>query len=219
MRELAVGKEGTMRYLLLTVGFIFIVFLWGGIPMGYIVVKLIKGTDVRQQGSGNIGATNVRRVLGIAWFFGVLLLDAAKGAVPMLGALLLYGAGGFERIIVATAIICGNLFSPWLGFRGGKGIGTGLGVLAILAPFPMLIVLVVFVILLFASNYVSIASIVAAIALPIVIFSVEFVKGSAHDIRLLAFASVLACAITAMHKANLSRLASGTEHKFFARDK
>ena len=206
-----------MHHFLLAFGFVVFAFLWGGIPIGYIVVKLIKGTDIRQQGSGNIGATNVRRVLGNAWFFGVLLLDAVKGAVPMLGALFLCDARGFERIVVAAAVICGNLFSPWLGFRGGKGIGTGLGVLSILAPLPMLFVVVVFVIVLFISNYVSVASIAAAIVLPIGIFLVEAIKGIAHDTLLLAFTSLLAVAIPAMHRSNIIKLMRGTENIFFTR--
>jgi glycerol-3-phosphate acyltransferase PlsY len=208
-----------MAPILITVILIISCFLWGGIPVGYIVVKWVKGTDVRQQGSGNIGATNVRRVLGDAWFFGVLLLDAVKGALPMLGVLSLYGAGGLERIMAATAVICGNLFSPWLGFRGGKGIGTGLGVVAVLAPLPMLLVLVVFVAALCASNYVSVASILAAVALPVAIFSVEAIERTSHDIFFISFSILLAIAIFAMHRSNISRLGSGTEQKFFPRSK
>jgi acyl phosphate:glycerol-3-phosphate acyltransferase len=120
---------------------------------------------------------------------------------------------------VAVAILGGNLFSPWLKFRGGKGIGTGLGVVSILAPLAMLLVVVVFVIVLFVSNYVSVASIAAAIVLPIGIFSVEAIKGIPHDRMLLAFAVLLAVAIVAMHKTNLSRIVRGTESKFFSRDK
>jgi glycerol-3-phosphate acyltransferase PlsY len=213
------NEEGGMLHVLVTVVYLVSAYLWGGIPIGYIVVKLLKGTDVREQGSGNIGASNVRRVLGNAWFFGVLLLDALKGAVPVLGASFISHAGGLERIIIATATILGNLFSPWLGFRGGKGIGTGLGVFAVLAPLPALFVLVVFAAVLLASNYVSLASVIAAVVLPIAIFSVEAVRGTAHDKFLLAFAVLLAIAITAIHKTNLSRLATGTEHKFFARAK
>jgi glycerol-3-phosphate acyltransferase PlsY len=211
-------KEFRVHHFLLAVGFLVFAFLWGGIPVGYIVVKRIKGTDIRQQGSGNIGATNVRRVLGDGWFFGVLLLDAAKGAVPMFGGLYILNMGSLERVIVAAVIICGNLFSPWLGFRGGKGIGTGLGVLAVLAPLPMLCVIAVFVGALCTSDYLSVASILATIALPVAIFSVEAMKGTTHDKILLSFATLLAVAIVTMHRANLARLASGTEHKFFARD-
>jgi acyl phosphate:glycerol-3-phosphate acyltransferase len=209
----------TMDHFLMTAGLLVFAFLWGGIPVGYIVVKLIKDTDIRKQGSGNIGASNVRRVLGNSWFFGVLLLDALKGAVPMLGGLFFPNMGSLERVFIAAITICGNLFSPWLGFRGGKGIGTGLGVLAVLAPLPMLCVIAVFVAALLVSNYVSFASMLATIALPCAIFLVEAIRGIAHDVIPLGFAILLAIAILIMHRSNISRLASGNERKFFAKGK
>jgi glycerol-3-phosphate acyltransferase PlsY len=153
------------------------------------------------------------------WFFGVLALDAFKGALPMLAAGRISDGSGFERVILAAAVIGGSLFSPWLGFKGGKGIGTSLGVLAVLAPLPVLASLAVFVILLLTINYVSAASIIAAIVFPIAIFTGESVRGIKHDAVLLLFAIVLAIALIAVHRANISRLASGTEHKFFARKK
>lgn len=208
-----------MNHILIFMGFIIFAFLWGGIPTGYIVVKWIQGIDIRSQGSGNIGATNVRRVLGTRWFFGVLFLDAFKGALPMTGALLIPDFSGFERALVAAGIILGNLFSPWLGFKGGKGIGTSLGVLAVLAPIPVLLSLVVFVIFLLAFNYVSLASILAAITLPIAIYSTESVRGTRHDINLLVFAILLALVIIGTHHTNISKLVHGTEHKFFTSDK
>jgi len=206
-----------MAHVLILIGFAACSFLWGGIPIGYIVVKLLKGTDVRTLGSGNIGATNVRRVLGTAWFFGVLALDAAKGALPVVLSLM-FGSDGFERVLIAAFTIGGNLFSPWLGFKGGKGIGTGLGALLILAPLPMAACLIVFVIVLLTLNYVSVASVIAACVFPIAIFAAESVKKVKHDTILLVFAIILALALAVMHRANMARLAGGTEHKFFTRD-
>jgi glycerol-3-phosphate acyltransferase PlsY len=204
-----------MTHILIVAGMMIAAFLWGGIPTGYIVVKRLKGIDVRTQGSGNIGATNVRRILGTRWFFGVLFLDAFKGALPVLTALALPGFSGPERVIAAACTIAGNLFSPWLGFKGGKGIGTGLGVLLVLAPFPMLLSLVVFAVFLFALNYISLASLMAAIALPAAIFFVDRVRGIGHDRYLLAFSVLVALALIVMHRSNISRLVNGTEHKFF----
>jgi acyl phosphate:glycerol-3-phosphate acyltransferase len=208
-----------MSHFLITIGFMAFAFLWGGIPTGYIAVKLLKGEDIRNYGSGNIGATNVRRVLGTAWFFGVLLLDAFKGASPMLIAWLIPDFAGFERVLVAASTIGGNLFSPWLGFKGGKGIGTGLGVLLVLAPVPMLASLVAFVIVLFALNYVSIASLIAAGVFPSAIFILESIRGVKHDAIFLSFAIILAFALIIMHRANLLRVAKGTEPKFFNKNR
>jgi acyl phosphate:glycerol-3-phosphate acyltransferase len=201
--------------------FIFMIcgFLWGGIPTGYIVVRWIKGIDIRSQGSGNIGATNVRRVLGTPWFFGVLLLDAFKGALPLLLTLPIPNLSSFERAIVAACVISGSLFSPWLGFKGGKGIGTGLGVFLVLAPIPLFVSLVIFAIFLFIFNYVSLASILAACALPIAIFSIDTFRGIRHDVALLVFTIILAAVLIAVHHTNISKIVRGTENKFFTREK
>jgi glycerol-3-phosphate acyltransferase PlsY len=208
-----------MTHVPITIGFLIFSFIWGGIPTGYIVVKILKGIDIRKHGSGNIGATNVRRVLGTPWFFGVLMLDAFKGALPMLLALLIFDFTGLEKVIVAAWVIGGSMFSPWLRLKGGKGIGTSLGALFVLAPFPVLVSVVVFVVILFMFNYVSIASISSAIVFPIAIFVAESMRGIRHDTILLVFAILLACALVAMHRVNISKVANGTEHRFFLRKK
>jgi glycerol-3-phosphate acyltransferase PlsY len=192
-------NDQPMTPILIFLGFLVCAFMWGGIPAG-----------------GNIGATNVRRILGTRWFFGVLFLDAFKGAMPMFIALQILHFSNLERVIVAACVISGYLFSPWLGFKGGKGIGTSLGVLAVLAPIPLLVSIIVFAIILFASNYVSLASILAAIVFPIAIFLAELIRGVHHNLHLLVFSAVLTMAIIALHRSNLSKIADGTEHKFFA---
>lgn len=204
-----------MTSVLIVTIFLGCAFLWGGIPTGYIVVKQIKGIDIREHGSGNIGATNVRRVLGTRWFFGVLFLDAVKGALPMIVLWLVPGFSSVEQVLVAACTIGGNMFSPWLGFKGGKGIGTSLGVVSILAPIPLLASVLAFVIVLFALNYISLASILAAMVFPIAIFTTEFYSGKAHDAPRLVFAVILAIAIIALHRSNIAKLARGTENKFF----
>jgi acyl phosphate:glycerol-3-phosphate acyltransferase len=208
-----------MTRILIIIGFMVCGFIWGGIPTGYVVARRVRGIDIRSQGSGNIGATNVRRVLGTPWFFGVLLLDAFKGALPILLTLPIPNLSGFERILVAACVISGSLFSPWLGFKGGKGIGTGLGVFLVLAPIPLFASLVIFAVFLFVFNYVSLASILAACALPIAIFSIETIRGISHDTALLVFTIILAAALIAVHRTNISKIVRGTENKFFAREK
>jgi acyl phosphate:glycerol-3-phosphate acyltransferase len=208
-----------MSRFLIIIALAIFAFLWGGIPTGYVVVKLLKGEDIRNFGSGNIGATNVRRVLGMRWFFGVLLLDAFKGAVPMLLAWMIPDSSGLDRVVAAACAIGGSLFSPWLGFRGGKGIGTSLGALFVIAPFPMLASIIAFIIILFAWNYVSIASLIAALIFPVSVFVFELIRGVRHDTILLIFSVIVAFMLIVMHRANLLRVANGTEPKFFARNK
>jgi acyl phosphate:glycerol-3-phosphate acyltransferase len=200
-------------------GFILLAFLWGSIPTGYLIVRLIKHEDIRKIGSGNIGATNVRRALGTRWFFITLLLDAFKGALPIFAASFIPDFSSFEKILIAALVMGGNLFCPWLGFKGGKGIGAGVGVVLALAPFPALASIVVFIIFLFALNYVSFASLMAAIIFPIAIFASNMIRGVRHDPLLLGFGAILACALILMHRANIARLINGTESKFFSRSK
>jgi glycerol-3-phosphate acyltransferase PlsY len=206
-----------MTHILITLGFMVFAYLWGGIPVGYIVVKQIKGINILKYGSGNIGATNVRRVLGTGWFFGVLALDAVKGALPVLLAGLTPGFGSFESIFVAASTIGGNLFSPWLGFKGGKGIGTSLGAFLVLAPLSVLASIVVFSAALLTLNYMSIACIAGAIVFPFAILAAGFIRGTGHDPALLLFSAVLAITITAAERANIARVLNGTEPKFFTR--
>ena len=207
-----------MTHIPITLGLLVFAYLWGGIPVGYIVVRQIKGIDILKYGSGNIGATNVGRVLGTGWFFGVLLLDAFKGALPVLITGLAPVSGSFE-ILVAALTIGGNLFSPWLGFKGGKGIGTSLGVFLVLAPLPELASIVVFSFALLILNYMSIACIAGAIAFPFAIYAAESIREIRHDPKLLVFSAVLAITLTVMERANIARVLNRTEPRFFSRSK
>ena len=206
-----------MPPILIALGFMVSAFLWGGIPVGYLVVKHINGTDIRKYGSGNIGATNVRRVLGAGWFFGVLALDAVKGALPVLVTGFVPGVGSLEGILVAASTIGGNLFSPWLGFKGGKGIATSLGVFLVLAPLSVLVSVAVFSAALLILNYMSIACVAGAIVFPPAIFATEYLRGIQHDLPLLLFAAVVAVTLTATERANIARVFNRTEPKFFMR--
>jgi acyl phosphate:glycerol-3-phosphate acyltransferase len=139
--------------------------------------------------------------------------------LPILLTSAIPDCSGFERVVVATSAIGGSLFSPWLRFKGGKGIGTSLGAISVLAPIPMLASVVVFVIFLFAFNYVSMASLIAAAILPVSIFALEWIRGIKHDPVLLVFAVLVALSLIVMHRANILRLANGTEARFFNREK
>ena len=159
------------------VGAIALAFLLGSIPFGLIVARL-RRIDIRKHGSGNIGATNVGRVLGLRWFFVVFALDMLKGMTPVLifgigtgamGRMDLPASLAWSWMGVVVGAVLGHVFSPWVGFRGGKGVATALG--ALIAAWPVLGVPVVFAAVVWGAvfrsfRYVSLASICAAIAMP-----------------------------------------------------
>jgi glycerol-3-phosphate acyltransferase PlsY len=200
-------------------------YLLGSIPTGYLVAKA-KGVDIRSVGSGNIGATNVFRILGKGLGIFVLLADAGKGFVAcwLIPRIVFHFESGqpispselevylrifeWHSIIAGIAAILGHNYTCFLKFKGGKGIATTAGVLIALAPKPLLIVLVIFVLVLLTSRYMSLASITAAFCLP---FAVWFLHGSPTMIVITAFLGGLAIY---KHKANIKRLLNGTENRF-----
>jgi acyl phosphate:glycerol-3-phosphate acyltransferase len=186
-------------------------YLLGSMPFGYLLVRMFTGEDVRTSGSGNIGATNVARkspALGIA----TLLLDAAKGLVAVLLARAL-SSGPQQRLIMTTAAffaVLGHLFPVWLKFRGGKGVATSLGAFILLTPKSILCMVVVFLIIAIAFRYVSLASVCAAVAFPLLAWRLhEYVDS--RQLILIVLVSVL---VIWKHWQNIIRLASGTESKF-----
>jgi glycerol-3-phosphate acyltransferase PlsY len=158
--------------------FIPIAFLCGSIPFGFLIGK-INGVDIREHGSGNIGATNLGRVLGRRFFFGCFFLDMFKGLLPTalaghfmgtLGTLRVESADAYWWLAVMFASVFGHMFTPWLGFKGGKGVATGLGALIGVFPpmaFPAAGALVVYMVVLMLWRYVSLASCFAAGSLPL----------------------------------------------------
>ncbi len=190
-------------------------YLAGSIPTGYLVGKA-RGVDIRKVGSGNIGATNVLRTLGKPIGIAVLLVDCAKGTVGcglVPWGLVALGWGTPEqlealRITAGVAAILGHNYTCWLNFRGGKGIATSAGVLAVLLPVPLLACLGVWLLLFAVTRYVSVASIGGAISLPIA----TAVSGSSGT--LVAVAAVLGLLATYKHKGNIQRLLAGTEPRF-----
>ena len=203
-----------LTFLVLAVGYLF-----GSIPHGYLAGR-VAGIDVRQHGSGNIGATNVLRVLGKKFGFAVFLLDALKGFVAVRITLLLASrvAGGAEyaeffAILAAAVCVFGHSFPVWLGFKGGKGVATSAG--AIFGVMPIAAIAIFFVWLLVSqiTRYVSVASVTAALALPLVV-AVLVRSGRTQGMVLLYFSIAMTALVVWRHRSNLTRLRAGTEQRF-----
>ncbi len=184
-------------------------YLLGSIPTSYLVVRLVKGQDLRTLGSGNLGATNLYRVLGWRYAVPVGLIDAAKGAIPV--AIFGPHAGADQRIALLLGItaVLGHAFSVFVGFRGGKGVATGAGVVLALAPWALLIGLGTWILVVVASGYVSLASIMAALVLPLAVYWLHPERRA-----LIWLFALLALGVIILHRANITRLLKGTEHRF-----
>jgi acyl phosphate:glycerol-3-phosphate acyltransferase len=196
-------------------------YLLGSIPFGYLLVRRFRGEDIRTTGSGNIGATNVARtspLLGMV----TLLLDGLKGMLAV-GLMLVIFPGRREvAFIAALAAICGHIFPVWLGFRGGKGVATGLGSFLLLTPKAILIGAGIFLCALAAFRRVAMASILAAASLPFTAWLLEEVRmastagaelraPSGVPLLTLIAGSIL---VVVKHHANIRRMVEGTEPKF-----
>jgi glycerol-3-phosphate acyltransferase PlsY len=194
-------------------------YLFGSFPAGYFAGRLA-GVDVRTVGSGNIGATNVLRVLGKKWGYPVFLIDALKGFAAVRIAFLLakYWAGAkpygeYFGILAAMMSIAGHTFPIWLRFKGGKGVATSAGALIGLMPLAVPLVFLVWVVVFEATRYVSLASIIAAVSLPIIagfLARWKFVDTPA----LVYFSVIIALLVVWRHRSNFSRLLKGTEQRF-----
>lgn len=200
----------------------FVSYLIGSIPSGYLAGRLA-GVDIRQQGSGNIGATNVTRALGKKYGYPVFLADFSKGLVAvLLGPVVarvfaLSHAPEVFEIVAGIFVVVGNAFPLWLRFRGGKGVATSSGLLFGLMPAVAMIVIVVWVIAFYTTRYISLASVIAALALPVTVFVITHLTGV--DRPLLLYVSITLAAIVILrHRSNLSRLVRGTEQRFQRRE-
>jgi glycerol-3-phosphate acyltransferase PlsY len=188
-------------------------YLLGSIPFGYLLVRIFTGEDVRASGSGNIGATNVSRkspALGAA----TLLLDAAKGLAAVVTARELFSGPHQQLIMTAAAFLAvlGHLFPVWLKFRGGKGVATSLGAFILLTPKSILCMVGLFLLVTAAFRYVSLGSVAAAAAFPLLVWALrEYVE--LRQLLLIAAVSVL---VIWKHRQNIGRLATGTENKLGA---
>ena len=218
-------------------------FLLGSIPFGLFIARL-KGIDIRQHGSGNIGATNVLRVVGKKYGITCLILDALKGLIPTLLAITLirfegqstnfsfrflldqghvFGASDQWKaqslqVLSGLLAILGHNYSPWVGFKGGKGIATSAGVLIALAPAGVVLLILVWIVAFKLSHYVSVASIAAAALLPPIIIFGSWYHGKlaagTWNKPLFFFSVVIAVLAIWKHRGNIQRLMNGTENRF-----
>jgi glycerol-3-phosphate acyltransferase PlsY len=185
-------------------------YLLGSIPFGYILVRVFHGQDIRQTGSGNIGATNVSRTsprLGAL----TLILDALKGLAAVVVTRMLFPG---QTLMLGTAsffAIVGHMFPVWLRFRGGKGVATGLGSFVLVAPKTILVMVAIFVVIFVAFRYVSLASILTVALFPLLAWILEPYRDTPQMLVFLAAASLL---IVAKHHENIRRLLAHTESRF-----
>ena len=190
-------------------------YLLGTIPSGFLITKWVRGTDIRQHGSGNIGTTNVFRIVGKKWGLCVFLMDLAKGflAVTLLGKLCLplnnsqfYGAALFGLMAIG-----GHTWPLWLGFKGGKGVATSLGVFLALTPEAAGAAFAVWAAILAWKRYVSLASLSAAFIFPV--WVVVFYRSQSYFLFLFVLSLLLVIFVVFTHRENLKRLRMGTEKK------
>ena len=188
-------------------------YLLGGIPFSHLIARL-RGVDLRSVGSGNIGATNLARALGYGMGALGLLLDAGKGAAAVLipGALLGARATPTVEALAGAMAILGHSFTPFLRFKGGKGVATGAGAFAVLAPRATLVALAVFAMVVALTRVVGLGSVLAALTLPVA--ALMFGAGRAVTLT----ACLVSVLVVARHRANLARLLRGNEHRLGARD-
>ena len=186
-----------------------VAYLVGGIPFGYLLVKLKTGEDVRSKGSGNIGATNVLRTTGRAVAVLTLLLDIGKGFFAVWFAGKLTGSSPEWMSAAALAVMAGHAYPVFLKFHGGKAVASFIGAFLYLTPVPLAATLVLFVIVVVATRHISMGSVAAAGSLPLAVWLIE------HPPGVVLVASIAAGAfIVYRHRQNIERIRAGTEHVF-----
>jgi len=187
-------------------------YLFGSIPFGFIIVKMRKGIDIRSVGSGNIGATNVKRVLGWSWAVPVYVLDAVKGVLPVWLSLYVFAWPTWQVTLVGVAAVIGHLFPIFLGFKGGKAVATISGVFFILNPLAIEIALPVWLTAYVVSRYSSLSALLAAVVIP----TVAICQSGAWTNRRLPItilSLVVLVIVLYTHRANIARLRQGKESR------
>lgn len=189
---------------------ILISYIIGSIPTGYIVVKVFTGQDIRTIGSGSTGATNVKRVMGKNWFFAVMLLDALKGALPVILAKIFattFVSIGLIPVLCAIAVILGHSKSVFLKFSGGKSVASGVGTILALNIQVGIIIAVIWGITTYISKYVSLGSIIALALSPLFMYLYK------EPISYIIYCVLGAIYIIYLHRSNILRLVNGSENK------
>ena len=189
-------------------------YVIGSIPTGYIIVKTATGQDIRQVGSGSTGATNVKRVMGKKWFFIVMLLDALKGAVPVLIAKFVpflqipsVRLAGITAVVAAIFVLIGHSKSIFLGFTGGKSVASGVGTILAICPLAGICIAVSWGIITYISKYVSLGSIIALALSPVIMFLLK------QPLSYIIYCVIGAIYVIYLHRENIKRLLAGNENK------
>ena len=184
-------------------------YLLGAMPTSFLAGKLFRGIDLREHGSGNLGATNLYRTLGAKFAIPVGLFDAAKGAVPVMVIAPMVSSSKYFAVLCGIMAVVGQVFSVFVRFRGGKGVATASGVMLGLTPWAVLVSLGVWLIVVRVSGYVSLGSMIGAAVLPIAAWLLHPLQRDIIWIQIL-----VALAIIWLHRANIRRLLAGTENRF-----
>ncbi|MDZ4258459.1 MAG: glycerol-3-phosphate 1-O-acyltransferase PlsY [Gemmatimonadales bacterium] len=184
-------------------------YLVGAIPTSYLVVRAVRGIDLRTVGSGNLGTTNLFRQLGWRWALPVGVFDTLKGAIPVAVFAPWSGLGVVSAALLGLVAVLGHVYSVFVGFKGGKGVATGGGIVLGMAPLAFLGALATWAVVVRLSGYVSVASITAAAILPVLLWLLH--PEARPAIWLVAGLSLL---VIWLHRANIARLRAGTEHRF-----
>ena len=190
-----------------------IAYLLGSIPTSYIFGKLTRNIDIREHGSGNAGATNALRILGTKIGIITLLVDIGKGvAAVLIGKAIIGNPSDLLLILTGLCAILGHIFTVFLNFKGGKGVATSAGVFIALMPLPLLICLIIFILIVWTTRYVSLGSITASLGLWIYMLVLN-INNNFESHVMLIFVTLVAGFIIIRHKANIGRLLSGNENK------
>lgn len=200
--------------------FFFTAYLLGSFPTAVITGYIVTGKDIRSRGSGNAGATNVFRVLGAAAAIPVLLVDFSKAFFPVFFSSQLAEFAGLKepqgdllKIILILVILLGHAFPIWVGFRGGKGVASAAGGISALFPPAVPFCLAIFVLTAALSGYVSLASLMTALILPIFYLAYQFFTSGGFSGTLILFFLLVSLLITILHRKNIRRLLKGEENK------
>ncbi|MDH3982117.1 MAG: glycerol-3-phosphate 1-O-acyltransferase PlsY [Kiritimatiellaceae bacterium] len=186
-----------------------VAYLFGAIPFGLLIAKS-RGIDIRSQGSGNIGATNVFRVIGKGWGIFTFALDALKGFIPAFFFPMIGNLTGDWGMLFGLITILGHTFPIYLKFKGGKGVATSAGVLLGIAPLAVGIGFACWLVVVFVSRYVSLASVIAAMVVGVVVW----IDPKQESLIIQCSVTLMSILVVWLHRANIKRLVNGTENRF-----